>query len=104
MSGKMISIKVKDFGSFHNTLVKMYIQRSLDNEETVFIQYGFYNKDFLPCTALLNENRVFIQKAGVGKLGDIKLTSKEWILALSAMKSKVLLQIWKDKLNNKEAA
>lgn len=104
MSGKTItSIRIKDFGEFHNTLAKCYIQVESE-EEKVYISYGFGSQLFLPSTIIQNGNKIFLQKAGVGKLGDIKLTAKEWLMALTAMRSRSLLAFWKEKLINKQVA
>lgn len=108
MAKTIASIRVKDFGEYHNTLVKFYLEKEYEEEvvanETVFVQYGFYNRDanYLPCTNLLQNGKVYVQKAGVGRLGDIKVDPKEWLKVLKVMGSKVLFNQWNELINNKQ--
>jgi hypothetical protein len=108
MAKTIASIRIKDFGEYHNTLIKFYLEKEYEGEElvneTVFVQYGFYNRDsnYLPCTALYQNNKVYVQKAGVGRLGDLKLDPKEWLKVLKVIGSKILFNQWIESVNIKQ--
>lgn len=104
MAKLIVSLKIKDAGYFHNSYVKFQLHRQ--EEETLFIYYSWYNTNyiFLPCTAIQKGNTVLLSKAGVGQLGDVKMPLTDFVKVLSALRSRTLLNEWKQKLLTPQTA
>jgi hypothetical protein len=101
MAKMIISIRTQNL-----SLVKFYLEKKYTEDEcfeNVFIRYG-NDTNFLPCSAIEQDGYILLHKAGIGQIGDVKVTAKDWLKALRAMGSKEIFNKWNELIKNKEAA
>jgi hypothetical protein len=101
MAKMIISVRTEQ-----KSIVKFYVDKKYDGDqcnETVMIRYGTDNI-FLPCSAMEQDGSILLHKAGVGQMGDVKVSAKDWLKALKAMGSKEIFSKWNELINNKAAA
>jgi hypothetical protein len=102
MGKLIISIRTENL-----SIVKFQLERKHEGGECferVFIHYG-RSACFYPCSAIEGDNgSILLHKAGIGELGDVKISSRDWLKVLRTLGSKEILNRWSDLINNKKVA
>ena len=103
----IFTILVQDFGKYDHKIIQLQLIKSYDENdelvETILIKYP--DKDcFVPCSALLVDNKISLWAAMIGTDGDLMITKKEWLKGLRTMTSEIILEQWSGLLQTNLAA
>lgn len=96
------TLRAMDNGKYDKQFFQLSLKKEYDEEgeyqESILIRYGRF-QDFMPCSAMYREQRIYLSAAGVGIFADIKISAAEWIKALNRLGSKERLQAWEEVIN-----
>lgn len=102
MPTPIATLRVMDNGKYDKQCFQLSLKKDYDEEggytESLFIKYGRF-KDFMPCSAMHMNEKIYLSAAGVGIFADIKIPVGEWLKALERLGSKERLESWKEVLN-----
>lgn len=94
-----ITIYCTDKGKYHETFIWLSFERK-DGEENLLIKYGDL-QNYMPLTASLVNDKVYLGAAMITKYGEIKVPVYEWIKAIKRLGVRSIILEWQDKINSK---